>query len=62
LGNQLGCSWFPTGTGTLDGANIPVTAGTYGISLKLLRIMCLPTLSSPSATLASAKDLSQSYH
>ena len=59
--NDWATNWgalgFPTGTGTQDGANIPVTAGTYDISFEITsgNYVFTNTLSVPSVTLASVK-------
>lgn len=59
--NDWATNWgsvgFPTGTGTQNGANILVTAGTYDISFEITsgNYVFTNTLSSPSATLATVK-------
>lgn len=59
--NDWATNWgsvgFPIGTGTQNGANIPVTAGTYDISFEITsgNYVFTNLLSTPSATLASVK-------
>ncbi|MGL2963629.1 T9SS type A sorting domain-containing protein [Flavobacterium sp. RSB2_4_14] len=52
-----GAAGFPTGTGTQDGPNIPVTAGTYNISIEIPggNYVFTNTLSTASTSMASVK-------
>ena len=56
-GTNWGASGFPTGTGTQNGPNIPVTAGTYDIAFEITsgNYSFTNTLSTSSNSIASVK-------